>query len=94
MRPPIFISVLLFLAAICCGVAFARHCPGCIDRTRVNKACEWTGDTAFVIDWDAPAHREHLTRDAQLAEDLAIRRADAEFDRLYGYEAHGGRWSP
>jgi hypothetical protein len=32
---------LLLLAAVSTGVAFARHCPGCIDRGRVNRACEW-----------------------------------------------------
>jgi hypothetical protein len=81
---------LLFLIAAWSGIAFARHCPGCIDRSRVNKNCEWTGDTAFAIDRTNPAQRRHLVADAQLAEDLAIRRADAEFNRLYGYEAHGG----
>jgi hypothetical protein len=81
---------LLLLVAASSGLAFARHCPGCIERSRVNKGCEWTGDTAFAIDWNDPAHRKHLVGDAQLAEDLAIRRADAEFNRLYGYEAHGG----
>ena len=81
---------LLLVLAVASGVAFNRHCPGCIDRSRVNKECEWTGDSAFPIDWKNPAHRQHLTADAQLAEDLAIRRGDAEFNRLYGYEAHGG----
>jgi hypothetical protein len=81
---------LLLLVAVSSGVAFARHCPGCIDRSRVNKGCEWTGDTAFPIDWNNLPHRQHLVGDAQLAEDLAIRHADAEFYRLYGYEAHGG----
>ncbi|MGH9422353.1 MAG: hypothetical protein ACRD3J_20420, partial [Thermoanaerobaculia bacterium] len=67
-----------------------RHCPSCIDRSRVNKACGWTSDSAFPIDWNNPAHRQHLVADAQLAEDLAIRHGDAEFNRLYGVEGHGG----
>jgi hypothetical protein len=83
-------SAVLLLGAVSTGVVFARHCPGCIERSRVNKACEWTGDVAFPIDWNNSAHRQHLVADAQLAEDLAIRHADAEFNRLYGYEAHGG----
>jgi hypothetical protein len=71
------------------GAAYVR-CPGCIDRNRVNKTCEWSGDTAFPIDQATAAHQKHLVADAQLAEELAIRYADAEFNRLYGYEAHGG----
>ena len=82
--------LFLLLVAVSGGVWFDRHCPGCIDRSRVNKGCEWTRDTAFPIDWNNPVHRQHLVADAQLAEDLAIRHADAEFKRLYGYEAHGG----
>jgi len=81
---------LLVAAAVSGGIEFGRHCPGCIDRSRVNSSCEWTGDTAFPIDAGNPAHRQHLVADAQLAEDLAIRHGDAEFKRLYGYEAHGG----
>jgi hypothetical protein len=89
MRPTL-VFALVVVVAVCCGVAVARYCPGCIDRSRINKGCEWIGDTAFPIDWTTPTHRQHLVADTQLAEDLAIRRADAEFDRLYGYEAHGG----
>jgi hypothetical protein len=81
---------LLLLIAASSGVTFARHCPGCIDRSRVNKSCEWTGDTLFPIDWNNPAHQQHLVGDAQLAEDLAIRHADAEFGRRFGIEHHGG----
>src|SRR5881397_3483428 len=85
----ITLSLLVVIAAFT-GVGTARYCPGCLDRGRVNKGCQWTGDSAFPIDWQNTAHRRHLIADAQLAEDLAIRYADAEFNRLYGYEAHGG----
>jgi hypothetical protein len=81
---------LLLLGGVFGGIVFARHCPSCIDPARVNKACEWTRDTAFPIDWNDPAHRQHLVSDAQLAEDLAIRNADAEFDKRFGIEHHGG----
>ena len=84
---------LLVIAAVAAGIVFAGDCPGCIERRRINQSCEWTGDAAFPIDSNDPAHRRHLVADAQLAEDLAIRRADAEFGRLSGYEApqpHGG----
>jgi hypothetical protein len=66
------------------------RCPGCIARDRVNKSCEWTGDTKFPLDPRNPAHQEHLIEDAQLAEELAIRYADAEFGRRFGVEHHGG----
>ena len=92
MRRLIAPSLLLILAAVA-GVVFAEHCPGCIERSRINQSCDWTGDAAFPIDSNNPAHRLHLVADAQLAEDLAIRRADAEFGRLSGYETpqpHGG----
>ena len=65
-------------------------CPGCIDRDRVNKACEWTGDTAFPIDARNAEHQAHLVSDAHLAEELAIRHADAEFGKRFGVEHHGG----
>src|SRR5215831_10275814 len=81
---------LLVLLATSAGITFDRHCPGCIDRGRVNKSCEWTDDMVFPIDVNNPTHRRHLIADAQLAEDLATRRADAEFNHLYGVEAHGG----
>lgn len=82
---------LVLVTAVYGGILFAQHCPGCIERSRVNKSCDWTGDTAFAIDWNNPAHRQHLVADAQLAEDLAVRRADTEFNRLYGIEADGGQ---
>jgi hypothetical protein len=63
---------------------------GCIDRHRVNANCEWTGDTSFPFDPQNPAHQQHLITDAQLAEELAIRYADAKHKRLFGYEGHGG----
>src|SRR5258706_9480862 len=64
--------------------------PGGIDRSRVNANCEWTGDSSFPIDQQNTAHQQHLVADAQLAEELAIRYADAEHKRLFGYEGHGG----
>jgi len=82
---------LLLLAVASSGVVVTYlRCPGCIPRDRVNKTCEWTGDTGFPIDSRNPAHQEHLVEDAQLAEELAIRYADAEFGRRFGVEHHGG----
>ena len=77
MSRHLVLSSLLFLVAGCAGVVWARHCPGCIDRARVNTQCEWSGGGSLVAD-------------AQLAEELSIRYADAAFNRQYGYDGHGG----
>ncbi len=88
---PLHAAWLLGLVAMAGGVwATYVTCPGCIDRTRVNKTCEWNGDTSFPLDPGNEAHRQHLVADAQLAEELAIRYADAEFGRRAGVEHHGG----
>jgi hypothetical protein len=70
------------LLVLCCAC-------GCIDRTRLNSACEWTRDSAFTLDLATPAHRRHLVADAQLAEGLAVRFADTEHKRRFGYGGHG-----
>jgi hypothetical protein len=57
---------------------------------RTKARCEWTGDTARRLDPAKPADWQHLVLDAQLAEELATRYADAENLRLHGVEAHGG----
>lgn len=82
---------LLLLVGMSGGIgATYVACPGCIERDRVNSACEWTGDTKFLLDPQRPAHQQHLIRDAQLAEDLAVRYADTEHKRLSSYAGHGG----
>jgi hypothetical protein len=48
------------------------------------------GDTKFSLVAGNPAHQRHLIEDAQLAEELGIRYADAEFGRRFGVEHHGG----
>jgi hypothetical protein len=81
----------LLLVAMSGGVgATYVICPSCLERDRVNANCEWKSDTNFRIDPHNLAHQQHLVKDAQLAEDLAIRYADAEHKRFYGYEGHGG----
>ncbi len=86
-----FAPWLLLLVAMSSGIAATYlWCPGCIERDRVNSTCEWTRDTTFSIDPQNPAHRQHLIKDAQLAEDLAVRFADTEHKRLTSYEGHGG----
>jgi hypothetical protein len=82
---------LLLLVGMSCGIgATYVGCPGCIERDRVNSTCEWTGDTTFPLDAQNRAHQQHLIADAQLAEDLAVRFADAEHKRLSSYPGHGG----
>jgi hypothetical protein len=76
MRP--LLAMLLL-----CGV-------GCIDRTRLNAECAWIGDTPFQLNLADATHRRHLTADAQLAEGVAVRYADTEHRRRFGYGGHGG----
>ncbi len=85
-----FVPIVL-VAVMAAGVwATYKTCPGCIDRTRANGNCEWTGDSAFAVDRQNVAHRRHLVADAHLAEELAVRYADGEFGRRYGVAHHGG----
>jgi hypothetical protein len=51
-------------------------CTEC-SRERINSNCQWTHDTPFEIDSTNSSHQRHLRNDADLIEDLAIRRADA-----------------
>ena len=86
------LALWLVAVAVVSGGIVATYvsCPGCIDRNRVNMSCEWTGDTAFPIDPQYVAHRTHSVADAQLAEELAVRHADAEHERMFGSYGHGG----
>jgi hypothetical protein len=59
-------------------------------NARVNSTCAWADDRAYPLDITNPDDQQHLIEDAQLAEDLAIRFADLEHGRLYGYHGHGG----
>ena len=87
----LFVPAVVVLGVMSAGVwTTYKTCPGCIDRTRANSNCEWTGDTAFAVDPLSVAHRRHLVADAHLAEELAVRHADGEFGRRFGVEHHGG----
>jgi hypothetical protein len=87
---PLRAAWLLGLVTMAGAWATYVTCPGCIDRSRINSACEWMGDTAFPIDTRNAAHQQHLVSDAHIAEELAIRHADAEHGRRFGVEHHGG----
>jgi hypothetical protein len=82
--------LLVFAATASASVVTYSVCPGCIPRDRVNSTCEWTGDAAFAFEPENAVHRTHLIEDAQLAEELGIRYADAENGRRTGVEGHGG----
>jgi hypothetical protein len=87
-----FAALWFVLLLVVCALIGAKRagCPGCIDMNRDNPTCEWRGDAQFRFDAANPAHHQHLVSDAQLAEEIAIRSADAEHGRLYGFEGHGG----
>lgn len=60
---PVWLLLLLFL-------------PGCARPDRSNSNCEWPAETSVSPDPSNAAQQRHLSQDAQLAEDLAIRYAD------------------
>ncbi|MGE5246040.1 MAG: hypothetical protein ACM3SQ_17590 [Betaproteobacteria bacterium] len=62
---------LLAAAVICASVS------GCLARNRINPDCGWTNDPASTLDLASETDRQHLATDAAVAEDLAIRNADA-----------------
>ncbi len=65
-------SFPLLICALGCLAA------GCGRRARVNSNCEWPAEPrAGRLDPGKPADRRHLSADAEFAEDLAIRYADA-----------------
>jgi hypothetical protein len=74
MRRLVIISILLLV----CSVAFA-------EPDRRNTDCQWPQETAFPLDLRNPEQRRHLTDDADLAEDLAIRYADLRVGPTAGY---------
>jgi hypothetical protein len=61
--------------------------PGCTRRVPPNENCQWPPETAISFDLSSSAQRQHLSDDAQTAEDLAIRFADSH------YGTHSGHFS-
>jgi hypothetical protein len=49
----------------------------CTGRDRRNANCQWPQETAISLDVRNPEQQRHLSDDALLAEDLAIRYADS-----------------
>lgn len=87
---PLRVTGLAAIVVAVGSLATWAVCPGCIDRSRINNGCEWTGDLGFPLDQGTSAHRAHLVADAHVAEELAIRFADVEHGRRHGIEHHGG----
>ena len=54
---------------------------GCLDPTRLNARCEWTGDSTFAIDLSNRDHRTHLKADVRTAGENAVRYGDATIRR-------------
>src|SRR5690349_23761481 len=53
----------------------------------MNAACAWTNDPPRALDLRRAADRRHLDRDAETAEELAIRYADAARGHRSGHFA-------
>ena len=70
--------------------ALAAAVAGCLDRTRVNTTCQWTPERAGALDVAVWPQQRHLYADVEIAEELAIRYADAVHRERFGYGGHGG----
>jgi hypothetical protein len=57
---------------------------GCVRREGRNSDCRWPGETGMK-EIDKRASGRHLSEDAELAEDLAIRYADAHYGLRSGH---------
>ena len=87
MRQVPTFALTSWLAALTSTIALVAGiyltCPGCIDGSRANSRCQWTGDPRLELDVHDRAHWRHLVADAQLAEEVAVRSGDAEYPRRY-----------
>src|SRR5689334_1412244 len=77
-------QVVVFIAS---ATLFAAGAAGCVSRERMNAACAWTNDPPRALDLRRAADRRHLDRDAETAEELAIRYADAARGHRSGHFA-------
>ncbi len=61
----------------------------CSGNNRRNSDCEWPRETATSLDLHNSGQLQHLSNDALLAEDLAIRYADVHWGQRSGHFAGG-----
>ena len=73
--------VPLVASAAIVAVTWVR-CPGCLDRSRLNESCEWTGDTTFPLDPNNPTHQQRLVHDAPIFALNNLASTEAIRDRL------------
>jgi hypothetical protein len=66
--------IVLKSLALLIAMAFVLCVGGCVRRDGRNSDCRWPGGTP-----NRPVSARHLSADAEFAEDLAIRYADAHF---------------
>jgi len=66
--------IVLKSLALLIAMVFVLCVGGCVRRDWRNSNCRWPGETS-----NHPFSARHLSADAELAEDLAIRYADAHF---------------
>jgi hypothetical protein len=79
MARSMLVAILLSVGAI-----------ACLDRTRVNNRCEWAPEAARPLDTGDRDQQRHLYDDVAIAEEVAIRSADAVHKQRFGTDAHGG----
>lgn len=59
---------------------------GCVRREGRNSDCRWPGEAgAKTLDLSQRMHRQHLSEDAEFAEDLAVRYADTHYGLRSGH---------
>lgn len=64
--------LLIYILLLACGIL-----TGCVSESSGPDAvCQWRGDTTGALDLTDPRQAQHLSNDAEAAEDLAIRYAD------------------
>lgn len=62
----------------------------CIDHTRINNNCIWNPERVRDLDFSQWPQQRHLYDDVAIAEEIAIRHADAVHKERFGSFGHGG----